>query len=112
MAVRHGYIQSAGFHFYYIILSYLFSYFTSTIDVGSEPDRYVGTGTGFCPPGFAGNGGWIGGDAGFTTFHITENPNSIFCASLIWVKPISTCFKDARKKITEKATNQKCLNNP
>lgn len=77
-------------------ISYLFAYFSSTIHVGSKPDRYADTGTGFCPPGFAGNDGRIGRDAGFTTFHITEDPDSVFCASLIWIEPVLTCFKGTR----------------
>lgn len=79
------------------ILSHLFAYFNSTIHVGSKPDRYADTGTGFRPPGFAGNVGRIGRDAGFTAFHVTEDSDGIFCASLIWIEPVLTCFKSTSK---------------
>ncbi len=67
------------------------SYFRSTVHIRCEPHRFVGSGSGFGPPGFAGNVGWIGRDAGFTTLHIAEDPDGILCTSLIWINPVVTC---------------------
>lgn len=70
----------------------LISYSCSTVHVCSKPDWFVGAGTGFCPPGFFGNVGQSGRDAGFTTFHITEDPDGVLCASLIWIDPVFPCI--------------------
>lgn len=68
-------------------------YFSSTVHVGSKPDRIVGTGSGLGPPGFAGNIWGVCWDAGFTSFHVAEHSDGVFGASLVWIKPVITCRK-------------------
>lgn len=76
----------------------LISYPGSTVHVSSKPDQFAGAGTGLCPPVFLGNVGWIGRDAGFTIFHITEDPDGVLCASLIWINPVLTCIRGTLKR--------------
>lgn len=68
----------------------LTSYSGSTADVFSKPNWITCTGTGFCPPRFFGNTGWIGRNAGFTTFHVTEDPDGVLDAALVWINPVLT----------------------
>lgn len=64
------------------------SYSGSGIHVHSKPDGPAGAGTGFCPPGFPGNGGWAGREAGFTSFHITKDPDGVPGVASVWVDPV------------------------
>lgn len=66
------------------------SYSGSSIHIHSKPDRLAGAGTGFSPPGFLGDVGWTGRDAGLTSFHVTEDPDGIPGTATIWVDPVLT----------------------
>ena len=63
------------------------SYSGSTVHGGLEPHGLVGAGTGFRPPSFAGNVCRIGGDAGFPGLHVTEDPDGVSGAALVWINP-------------------------
>lgn len=64
------------------------SYSGSGIHVHSKPDGLAGAGTGFCPPGFLGNGGWTGREAGFTSFHVTKDPDGVPGVASVRVNPV------------------------
>lgn len=77
----------------YVHIKLVAAYFDSSVDVGSEPDRFGGGGSGFGPPGFAGNAVWVGRDASLTSFHVAEDLDGILCASLVWINPVFTYNK-------------------
>lgn len=60
----------------------------SGIHVHSKPDGLAGAGTGFCPPGFPGNAGWTGREAGFTRFHVTKDPDGVPAVAPVRVDPV------------------------
>lgn len=70
------------------VLFFSTSYSGSSIHVHSKPDGLAGAGTGFCPPGFPGYGCWTGRDAGFSSFHITKDPDGVPGVASVWVDPV------------------------
>lgn len=66
------------------------SYCGSSIHVHSKPDRLAGAGTGLGPPGLPGDAGWTGRDAGFTSFHVTEDPDGVPATAAVWIDPVLT----------------------
>lgn len=84
-------------------------YLGATVHVSLEPDGFVVIGPWFRPPGFAGNVGWVGRDAGFTSLHIAEDPDGIFYASLVWINPVLTCMRNT-SAITETVEKSKSNN--
>lgn len=75
------------------------SYFSSAVDVCAKPDWFVGARAGFCPPGLPGNDGLTGGNACFIRFHVAENFDGIFCASLVWIQPVLPCVKNKKTRL-------------
>lgn len=86
------------------------SYFGSAVHVRAEPDGFVCTGAGFHPPGFAGNDIRIGGNARLVSFHVAENLDGIFGASLIWIQPVLTCVAKEKVEVANVFQKMKCKN--
>lgn len=76
------------------------SYSGSAVHVYSKPHRFVGGGSGFRPPGFAGEVVRIGRDASFPIFHIAEDLDGVLCAPLVWINPVLACIKRYKQKTT------------
>lgn len=76
------------------------SYSGSAVHVYSKPHRFVGSGSGFRPPGFAGEVVRIGRDASFPIFHIAEDLDGVLCAPLVWINPVLACIKRYKQKTT------------
>lgn len=60
----------------------------SSVDVGSEPHRFV---PGGAPPAFPRNAGWVGGDAGLAGLHVAVNFDGVFHAALVGIHPVLPC---------------------
>ena len=60
----------------------------ATANVRSVPHWFVGSGSGFGPPGLAGDTGRVGGDAGLACFHVAEHLNGISAVPLVRIDPV------------------------
>lgn len=57
----------------------------SSVDIGSEPHRFV---PGRAPPHFTRYAGWVGGDASLSGVHVAVNLDGIFYTALVWIHPV------------------------
>lgn len=60
----------------------------STVDVGSEPHRFV---PGRAPPHFTRDAGRAGRDAGLSGVHVAVHFDGVLYTALVWIHPVLAC---------------------
>lgn len=61
------------------------AHLSSSVDVSSEPHRFV---PGRVPPHFTRNAGWVSRDAGLAGVHVAVYFDGILHAALVWIHPV------------------------
>lgn len=57
----------------------------ASVDVGSEPHRFV---PGRAPPRFTRYAGWVGRDAGLSGIHVAVHFDGVLHTALVWIHPV------------------------